>query len=860
MVPSSARSSHTIAQPLPEHLAPLIKDAVDKAYTACRRMLPSKKAHSALEDAMWENDPTSPLYPRTPLDTGSPGAQLQRELFQQSFEKTRIYRPRMLLYGKPGMGQMTAAASLLHRLEGYTVQTLGITTLLGDSTQSAEAALVREFQEARRHKPSILLIPELDRWPSVMPDSVRASLGALLDNLQPSDPVLLLGVSHVPLWELSAEVRSWFGPMPSTRVAFGAPSSEARQGFIKEIVQQAIRPPTEFTDALPKRRRILPDLPKAAPRPAREPTQVELNQQIENDARILEHLKFRLGPVLAELRKKFKKFTRDVWEEYNLRELMEQFEYRREKGKVVIRLRYDRDDPAEQHEILSDSSSASDSHSKHAMPVQGGAHPTTDSMHGTDSDGDGDHIGDGIVSNSKKDDLGQSQTNTQQNAIQSLDGPHDIHASSVIDLTSDQRTLDSQRSNSDAVQNHEPMQIIASENIVEQPRADSQNQTISNPDDLDHHTSAVNTADTALGHDSMQASIPSHPPNPQESRIIQHDAMNSHTASAPDRDQHTYREHHSPESQNSNDLAKEQTVANPATDDTPTSRSDPNYIYRDFTIYTMNLDKMQKRLYYNRYLTCDAFMEDIQKIVSNAEEAHEVDTDRVFRARQMQNLATILLDQYMDTQFRLDCERMKERVLAREHAAQIEAEKRKEAEVYPRRPNGQRYSARQQGQLPGPDHLIDIGTVRIASKRARSQSCAATTSEANQESTQHDTEDTNATQPTEMQDSDGPSNDLTKRMRLESSEAATNTTAIDIDPSYESTTNASTMTSIEAQTDLIAHLTHATDGFNVEQLQQFRAACFDTIFLHRTQWDRTELFNSLHILANDLANEVNHVE
>ena len=77
--------------------------------------------------------------------------------------------------------------------------------------------------------------------------------------------------------------------------------------------------------------------------------------------RVLEHLKFRLGPVLAELRKKFKKFTRDVWEEYNLRDLMEQFDWRREKGKVIITLRYDRCERADSDAALSsDDEHASD--------------------------------------------------------------------------------------------------------------------------------------------------------------------------------------------------------------------------------------------------------------------------------------------------------------------------------------------------------------------------------------------------------------------------------------------------------------------------------------------------------------------
>jgi len=34
-------------------------------------------------------------------------------------------------------------------------------------------------------------------------------------------------------------------------------------------------------------------------------------------------------------------------------------------------------------------------------------------------------------------------------------------------------------------------------------------------------------------------------------------------------------------------------------------------------------------------------------------------------------------------------------------------------------------------------------------------------------------------------------------------------------------------------------LTHATSSFNIEQLEQLRANCFDTIWKYRAEWDRT---------------------
>ena len=257
----------------------------------------------------------------------------------------------------------------------------------------------------------------------------------------------------------------------------------------------------------------------------------------------------------------------------------------------------------------------------------------------------------------------------------------------------------------------------------------------------------------------------------------------------------------------------------------------------------MSLDKMQKRLYYNGYLTCDAFMDDIQKMVSNAEEAREVDADRVFRARQMQNLAAILLDQYIDAPFRAECERMAQRVLAREEAAKREAERQKAAEVHPRRPNGLRYSARQQGEAIEPHDLVDVATIERAHKRARSASASAPHAESAREAS------------SEAPADDTP--DAAKRVRLADGEADDAPRA-DAPPSPPRPP--APVLPLDAQHALTATLVRTTDGFNVEQLQQLRAVCFDAILAHRAEWDRTALLAELPALAEDLARAVRQVE
>ena len=315
IVPSSARSTASAAAPLPERLQPLLGDAVKRAIAGLDRVLPPVSKRNPLEEALWEDDAFGPSTSLTlpAADMLSNDRGFGREMLLQSFEAQRVFRPRMLIHGDVGMGQAAVGSALLQHLEGYHVQSLDIGTLMGDSARTPEAAVVQLFVEAKRHKPSVIFIPGLVHWADSVSESVKTTFKALLDGLAPSDPILLLAIAEGPLSDLEPDVKAWFGYLDQSKVKIPPPNLNQREAYFREIFDHVARPPTEFPDALPRRRRKLEELPKAPPRPPRQLTEAEIQIQAENDAKLLEHLKFRLGPVLAELRKKFKKFTREVW-------------------------------------------------------------------------------------------------------------------------------------------------------------------------------------------------------------------------------------------------------------------------------------------------------------------------------------------------------------------------------------------------------------------------------------------------------------------------------------------------------------------------------------------------------------------
>lgn len=61
---------------------------------------------------------------------------------------------------------------------------------------------------------------------------------------------------------------------------------------------------------------MLEELPIAPPLEPRKPTKAELALQEENDQKVVTLLKYRLGPILTELKRKFKRFTSNGWSCY----------------------------------------------------------------------------------------------------------------------------------------------------------------------------------------------------------------------------------------------------------------------------------------------------------------------------------------------------------------------------------------------------------------------------------------------------------------------------------------------------------------------------------------------------------------
>lgn len=313
MVPSSERSTSSGATALPQNVEPLLRRQLAEIETSLSEILPQRKRLTALEEAQFED----------PEDGGG----FKREQIMQEFDRSRVFRPRLLLRGPPGMGQQYLAAALLHHFEGLHVQAFDLPTLLSDSTRSPEATVIQLFSEVKRHKPSVIYIPNIHVWFETVGPAVISTFMGLLRSVPPSDPVLLLGVLESAGDEVDpALVKNLFGFSKKNVYDLCAPDHAARYEFFGKLIEYIKSPPSDFPDPENRKQRQLEELEVAPPPPPPAATPLskeQLKAQKKKDRHTLNLLKIRIQPIMDQIRK-YKRFRTGVIDENTIRYLWDE--------------------------------------------------------------------------------------------------------------------------------------------------------------------------------------------------------------------------------------------------------------------------------------------------------------------------------------------------------------------------------------------------------------------------------------------------------------------------------------------------------------------------------------------------------
>ena len=139
MVPSSERSTTSGAAPLPAQVEALLRQQLRDIEAIIAEAIPQQKRMTALQEAEFEDAEDDRGMKAERLQQGksiNATLDLQGILIRlPEFERSRVFRPRLLIKGVPGMGQQYLAGALLNHFEGLHVQAFDLPTLLSDSTR-----------------------------------------------------------------------------------------------------------------------------------------------------------------------------------------------------------------------------------------------------------------------------------------------------------------------------------------------------------------------------------------------------------------------------------------------------------------------------------------------------------------------------------------------------------------------------------------------------------------------------------------------------------------------------------------------------------------------------------------------------
>ncbi|OAA55060.1 aaa family ATPase [Niveomyces insectorum RCEF 264] len=310
MIPSSERSAAPAWAPLPKAIAPLLSDQLTKIQELLDDVMPRRKKTTALEEAMFE-----------PLQDADHG--FGRENMVQEFERSRTFRPRLLLTGVSGMGQGYLAAAILNHFEGVHIQSFDLASLLGDG-RPLEQVIVGFFIEVKRHKPAVLYIPNVDVWYNTLPGSAYMTFVTMLKSIPPNDPVLVLGTCECENADIPpAVLRDFFGYSYKNRLTLERPSRESRRNYFYNFLKHAANNPNDFPDPANRKKRVLEELPVAPPPPPRIKTKAELDEELRKDHLLLNLLKVQLQPIMDQI-KKYKKFRQPVIPESQIQYLWQE--------------------------------------------------------------------------------------------------------------------------------------------------------------------------------------------------------------------------------------------------------------------------------------------------------------------------------------------------------------------------------------------------------------------------------------------------------------------------------------------------------------------------------------------------------
>ena len=200
------------------------------------------------------------------------------------------------------------------------------------------------FTEVRRHKPSVIYIPNVNTWYETVGKTVISTLLSLLRTLAPTDPILVLGIVECDEQDIDRDMikdlfyfsrRNQYDIQRPTMVSFLEQTmlvlliflQPSRHEYFNAVIDQLNASPTDFPEPMNRKRRRFEVLMPVPPEPPKEPpapTKAEQKAQKKKDRLHLNLLKLRIQPIMDQIKLRYKKFRSGVIDENQIRYLYEE--------------------------------------------------------------------------------------------------------------------------------------------------------------------------------------------------------------------------------------------------------------------------------------------------------------------------------------------------------------------------------------------------------------------------------------------------------------------------------------------------------------------------------------------------------
>ncbi|CAI7147856.1 BEM_collapsed_G0023860.mRNA.1.CDS.1 [Saccharomyces cerevisiae] len=327
IVPSSARSTGSSPQPLPELIKPLLADQLNNLKNKLDYMLNIKDTTFQRNTSLLQNFIDYEEYSGEEEEHDKYGGNEDTSSFRsyeffESMAESQICKPRLLINGPKGNGQQYVGAAILNYLEEFNVQNLDLASLVSESSRTIEAAVVQSFMEAKKRQPSVVFIPNLDIWINTIPENVILVLSGLFRSLQSNEKILLLCLAeNLDISEVKNGILSDFA-FDKNIFQLHKPSKENITRYFSNLIELL---KTKPSDIPMKKRRVkpLPELQKVTSNAA--PTnfdengeplseKVVLRRKLKSfqhqDMRLKNVLKIKLSGLMDLFKNRYKRFRK----------------------------------------------------------------------------------------------------------------------------------------------------------------------------------------------------------------------------------------------------------------------------------------------------------------------------------------------------------------------------------------------------------------------------------------------------------------------------------------------------------------------------------------------------------------------